>query len=183
MSILQKELYEQLHAEMRVNHDRIASIARRLDLEKLVRRPTPDAWSVGEVLEHLVLMDRLFLSASEPLVRATRPDAGASSRPFRESFLGKRIAGALVKPKALKSPKAAVPTTPRAGVVEAFLAGDARFLALIEAARALDWNAARLRPPIAPWVPIRINLGDVFHIHTVHVRRHLAQIERVTAGL
>ncbi|HTE43862.1 MAG TPA: DinB family protein [Gemmatimonadaceae bacterium] len=183
MSMLQKDLYEQFHSEMRANHDRVASIARPLDPEKLVRRPAPNSWSVGEVLEHLVLMDTLFLSATEPLVRAARPDAAAPLRPFRESFLGKRIAGALVLPKALKSPKAAVPATPRAGVTEAFVGVDARFLTMIEAARALDWNAVRLRPPIAPWLPIRINLGDVFHIHTVHVRRHLAQIERVAAGL
>jgi hypothetical protein len=181
--MLQKELYDQLMGQMRANHKRVASVVRPLDLEKLVRRPAPGSWSVGEVLEHLVLMDALFLSATEPLVRATRPDAGAPSRPFRESFIGKRIVGALVKPKALKSPKAGVPVTPRAGVTEAFLSGDTRFLAMLEAARALDWNTTRLRPPVAPWLPMRINLGDVFHIHTVHVRRHLGQIERVAAGL
>lgn len=183
MSMLQKEFYEQYHSEMRANHGRVASVARSLDPEKLVRRPAPNSWSVGEVLEHLTLMDTLFLSATESLVRTARPDAGAPLRPFQESFLGKRIADALVKPKALKSPKAAVPSTPRAAVTEAFLEVDARFLTMIEAARALDWNAIRLRPPIAPWLPIKIKLGDVFRIHTVHVRRHLAQMERVAAAL
>jgi len=183
MAVLQKELYDQLHAEMRSNHESIASAVRPLDAEQLMRRPAADAWSVGEVLEHLVLMDALFLSAAEPLVLAARPDAGAPGRPYRESFLGERIAGALILPKALKAPKAATPGTPRGGVAEVFLAGDARFLALIESARTLDWNAVRLRPPVAPWMPLRINLGDVFHIHTVHVRRHLAQIKRVLANV
>jgi hypothetical protein len=164
---------------MRTNHDRVASLARPLDPERLVRRPAPNSWSVAEVLEHLVLMDALFLTPAEPLVRASRQDAAAPLRAYRESFIGKKIAGSLQAPKALKSPKAAVPSTPRAGIVEAFLAGDTRFLTLIDQASQLDWNAVRLRPPVAPWVPIKINLGDVFHIHTVHVRRHLAQIERV----
>jgi hypothetical protein len=179
--VLQREMYDQLHVEMRSNHESVASEVRLLDREQLVRRPAPDKWSVGEVLEHLVLMDELFLSATEPLIRAAHPDAGAPNRPFRESFVGKRIAGALVAPKALTAPKVATPGTPRAGVAEAFLAGDSRFLELIETARTLDWNAVRLRPPVAPWMPMRINLGDVFHIHTVHVRRHLAQIRRVKA--
>jgi hypothetical protein len=183
LMLLQKELYDQLHSEMHANHESVASEVRPLDAEQISRRPAADAWSVAEVLEHLTLMDALFLDATEPLVRVARPDAGAPGRPYRESFIGKNIAGALVKPKALKSPKAAVPATPRAGVAEAFLAGDARFLALIESARTLDWNAVRLRPPPAPWMPLRLNLGDVFHIHTVHVRRHLAQIKRVKATL
>lgn len=168
---------------MRSNHESVAAEIRPLDAEQLLRKPAADEWSVGEVLEHLVLMDALFLAATEPLVRAARPDAGAPDRPYRESFVGKKIAESLTKPKALKAPKAAVPATPRPGVTEAFLAGDARFLQLIESARTLDWNAVHLRPPPAPWMPMQINLGDVFHIHTVHVRRHLAQIKRVKATL
>lgn len=183
ITVLQKELYDQLLAEMHSNHESVASEVRLLDGEQLLRRPAPDKWSVGEVLEHLCLMDALFLSATEPLVRAAHSDAGAPNRPYRESFVGKKIAGALVAPKALKAPKAATPGAPRAGVAEAFLAGDARYLAMIEAARTLDWNAVRLRPPVAPWMPLKINLGDVFHIHAVHVRRHLAQIRRVKAAL
>jgi hypothetical protein len=183
MSVLQSELYEQLREEMRSNHESVASEVRDLDAEQLLRKPAPDAWSVGEVLEHLTLMDALFLAAVEPLVRAARPNAAAPDKPYRESFIGKNIAGSLLAPKALKSPKAAVPGTPRAGVADAFLAGDARFLEMMESARTLDWNALRLRPPPAPWLPLRLNLGDVFHIHAVHVRRHLAQIRRVKAGL
>jgi hypothetical protein len=183
MPVQQKLLFDQLQAEMRSNHEGVASEVRSLDAEQLVRRPTADAWSVGEVLEHLTLMEALFLSAIDPLISAAKPDAGAPGRPYRQSFLGKQIAGALTKPKPLKSPKAAAPITPRAGVTEAFLAGDARFLDLLDSARTLDWNAVRLRAPVAPWLPIRINLGDVFRIHTVHVRRHLAQIKRVKAAV
>lgn len=183
MSDLQKDLYDRLHAEMRSNHESVAFEVRPLDAEQILRKPSPDAWSVGEILEHLTLMDALFLAAVEPLVRNARPDAGAPGRPYRESFVGRKIAESLVKPKALKSPKAAVPAAPRAGVSEAFLAGDARFLELIDSARTLDWNALRLRPPPAPWLPLRLNLGDAFHIHTVHVRRHLAQIKRVKAAI
>jgi hypothetical protein len=183
MPELQKELYDRLHAEMRANHDDVANEVRSLSADQMTRKPGPDAWSVAEVLEHLVLMDTLFLAALDPVVRDAKPDAGAPARPHRGTLVGRKIAESLEKPKPLKSPKIASPVAPRAGVAEAFLAGDARFLDLLQSARTLDWNALRLRPPPVPWLPLRLNLGDAFHIHTVHVRRHLAQIRRVKAAV
>src|SRR6476469_9277048 len=111
--MLQKDFNRELRNEMRKNHDRVASLVRPLDPERLVRKPAPGVWSVAEVLEHLVLMDGLFLSAIEPLIKSARPDAGAPARKFVPTFIGRQIAGALEKPKALKSPKATVPGTPR----------------------------------------------------------------------
>ena len=46
----------------------------------------------------------------------------------------------------------------------------------------LDWSAHRFAPPMAPWMPLRINLGDAFRVHEVHVRRHIAQIQRIIAA-
>lgn len=181
--MLQKEFSREMRNEMRTNHDRIAALVRPLDPEKLVRKPAPDKWSVAETLEHMVLMDALFLSAIEPLIKSARPDAGAPAREVAPTFIGRQIAGALDKPKLLKSAKAGRPGTPRGGVAEAFLAGDTKFMALMERASSLDWNAVRLRPPIMPWLPLKMNLGDVFQVHRVHVRRHMKQIERTAAGL
>ena len=181
--MLQKEFQQRLRAELRANRERVSALAKPLDPEQLVRKPSPGKWSVGEILEHLVLMDGLFLSAIEPLVKSTRPDAGAPARAFHSTFVGRQIAGALEKPKALKSPKVAAPGTPRGGVLEAFLAGDTMYMSLMERATSLDWNAVRLRPPVMPWLPLKMNLGDVFHVHRVHVTRHLAQIERAVAAM
>jgi len=83
----------------------------------------------------------------------------------------------------LNSPKAAVPIRPRRGVAEAFLTGDARFAQVLHETSNLDWNDVRLRPPVMPWFPLKINLGDVFNIHRVHVARHQRQIERTLAAL
>lgn len=177
----QKDLHDKLSTEMHANHDRIATLARPLDPERLVRRPAPGSWSVGEVLEHLVLMDAIFLKPLIPLVARSRMDATSPYRQYEASFVGRKIAESLENPKPLTSPRAARPRTPRGGVVEAFLASDTRFDSLMHDASAHDWNLVRLRPPVAPWIPLRINIGDVFNIHMVHVRRHLAQIERILA--
>lgn len=125
-----------------------------------------------------MLMDQLFLRAIEPLVATARIDAGATGREWKASFVGQKIADALRAPKPLRSSKRAVPRTPHAGAAEAFLAGDLRFAQLLNDAARLDWNAVRLRPPVLPWFPLKLNLGDVFQIHAVHVARHTKQIER-----
>jgi hypothetical protein len=179
----QQDVHTHLREEMHRTHARITGIARALDPEQLVRRPAPGNWSVGHVLEHLLLMDALFLRPVQPLVRDAARDASAPARPWRPSFIGNQIAKSLTKPSPLSAPKAGKPTTPRPAIVERFAEDGARFEALLDDSASIDWNAVRLRPPVAPWLPLKINLGDVFRIHTVHVQRHLGQIERVAAAL
>jgi hypothetical protein len=73
--------------------------------------------------------------------------------------------------------------TPQPGVVEDFLARDRRMIELMDQAGSHDWRALRLWSPAVPVPILRLNLGDVFRIHVVHVRRHLAQMERVVQSL
>ena len=181
--MIQQQFHDRLAADIRANHERLKALVRPLDPERLTRRPGPQRWSVGEVLEHLTLMDALFLTASEPLVRDARRDAAAPAREWKASFLGGMIASSLEGPRRLRSAKVGRPGMPRNGVTEAFLAGDMRYMQLLDDALTLDWNAVRMRPPVLPWLPIRINLGDVFAIHRVHVTRHIGQIERTIAAL
>ena len=180
---IQGTIAAELVVEYRRNHEHVASLVRPLDPHRLLRRPAPDGWSVGEVLEHLILMDGLFLRAIEPRIRAAPMDAAAAGREWAPSWIGRRIAESLQNPKPLKAAKRARPGTPRAGVAEAFLEGDARFAERLEDARRLDWNRIRFRPPVMPWFPLRMNLGDAFRIHGVHVERHTGQIERTLAAL
>ena len=183
MSITQRDLHARLGTEMRENHARVAGVARSLDPERLVRKPGPGAWSVGETLEHLLLMDELFLPVVEERVRGARPDAAAPAREWRPSFIGKLIVSSLEKPKPLVSPKVGRPGTPRAGVVEKFLGQTTRYLATMDEAQSHDWRALRFAPPLAPWLPLRFNIGDAFWLHAVHVRRHIGQMDRIVAAL
>jgi hypothetical protein len=167
---------------MRANHARVAELARPLDPERLVRRPGPGSWSVAETVEHLLLMDELFLPIVLERVRGARADAAAPLRQFRPTFLGRMVVGSLEKPKALVAPKVGRPLTPRAGIIEQFLNEDTRYLAAMDEGASLDWSAHRFAPPMAPWIPLRLNLGDAFRVHEVHVRRHIAQIDRIIAA-
>jgi hypothetical protein len=136
------------------------------------------------VLEHLVVADELYEEPLARLMRNSRQDAAAPARDWKPSFVGGRIAAALLNPKPLKGPKVFRPgPSPRNGVVEALLAREMRFVQAMDAAASFDWRALRIGSPALPsWAP-KMNLGDGFRIHIVHLTRHSRQIERLVGRL
>jgi hypothetical protein len=184
MQLPQRELHDRLRTEALANHQRVATLARALDPERLVRRPTPSGWSVGEVLQHLCVADELYRKPLLALVNGARPDAAAPAREWKPTLGGNFLARVLSNPRKVKTPRSMRPgPTPQPGVVEDFLARDRRMIDLMDQAASHDWRALRMWSPAVPVPILRLNLGDVFRIHVVHVRRHLAQMERVVQSL
>jgi len=184
MRLQQRVLHEQLRAEATASREKIAAMVRPLDSSKLNEHPEPKGWSVGQVLEHLCISDELYEEPFNALLRNSRQDAGAPARDWKSSFIGGLIAKGLTNPARLKAPKVFRPgPTPRNGVVEALLARETRFVQAMDAAASFDWRALRIASPALPsWAP-KMNLGDGFRIHTVHVTRHARQIERLVGML
>ena len=184
MRLPQRELHERLRATASESHQRIAALVRPLDPDRLVRRPVPPGWSVGEVLQHLCVTDEMYRRPLLALVNGATPDAGAPFREWKPTVVGNLLAGMLEKPGKMRAPGVFQPgPTPQPGVVEDFLMRDSRMLALMDQAATLDWRALRMPSPALPIRFITMNLGDVFRIHVVHVKRHLGQMERVLASL
>jgi DinB family protein len=184
MRIQQKQLHQQLRTEALATRDKIAELVRPLDNAKLHEHPEPTGWSVGQVLEHLYIADELYVEPAAKLVREARPDAGAPGREWKSSFIGGMIAESLLKARPLKNPKVFAPgPTPRNGIVEALLGAELAFVNAMDAAAGYDWHALRIRSPALPrWAP-KMNLGDGFRIHVVHLTRHSKQIERLVRKL
>jgi hypothetical protein len=184
MRLRQKELYQQLRAEAVATRERIAAMVRPLDPSRINEHPEPNGWSVAQVLEHLCVADERYEAPLAALMESAHPDARAPAREWKPSFIGGLIAGSLLKPKPLKSPKVFRPgPTPRNGVVEALLAREMKFVKAMDDASSFDWRALRIRSPALPsWAP-KMNLGDGFRIHIVHLTRHSRQIERLVGKL
>jgi hypothetical protein len=180
MRLPQRDLHQQLRTEAIATRERIATMVRPLDQAKLNQHPEPNGWSVGQVLEHLCLADELYEPLLSALLRSARQDASAAAREWTPSFIGGLIARSLLNPKPLKGPKVFRPgPTPRNGVVEALLAREINFVKAMDDASSFDWRALRIRSPALPsWAP-RMNVGDGFRIHVVHLTRHSRQIERL----
>ena len=184
MRMLQKDLHQQLRAEAIATRERIAAMTRPLDPARLAEHPEPTGWSVGEVLEHLLVADERYEAPLTAMLRSARRDAAAPAREWTPSFIGGLIASSLLKPRKLKSPKVFRPgPTPRNGAVEALVSREIRFVQAMDDAANLDWRALRIASPALPrWAP-KMNLGDGFRIHVVHLTRHARQIERLVAQL
>jgi len=185
MQKIQRELYEELRRELSESRERIGRLVRPLDSAQLNEHPEPNGWSVGQVLEHLLRADEKYDAPFAELLRKSPRDAGAASREWRPSLIGGLIANSLINPKPIKrGPRKFAPgPTPRNGAVEAFLARELRFLQAMEDALPYDWHKLRIGSPALPgWMP-KMNLGDGFRIHVVHVTRHARQIERVAGKL
>jgi hypothetical protein len=184
MRLPQRDLHQQLRTEAIATRERIAALVRPLDPAKVNEHPEPTGWSVGQVLEHLCLADELYDAPFNALLRRSRQDAGAPAREWKPSFIGGLIAGALLRPRKMKGPKVFRPgPTPRNGVVETLLARELNFVQAMDDAASFDWRALRIGSPALPrWAP-KMNLGDGFRIHVVHVTRHSHQVERIVARL
>lgn len=178
--MLQRDLHQQLRAESIATRERIATMVRPLDSSKLHQHPEPKGWSIGEVLEHLCLTHEVYERPTSELLQRSRPDAGAALREWKPSFVGKLIANSLLGETARKAPKVfRLRGSPRNGVVEDLLAREQRFVAAMDDAVRYDWQALRIRSPAFPaWGP-KMNLGDRFRLHVIHVTRHARQIERL----
>ena len=184
MRMIQKELHKQLRTEAIASRERIAQILKPLNEAQLNEHPEAAGWSIAQVLEHLILGDELYEAPFAALLRGARPDAGAPAREWKSSFIGGMIAGAILKPKPMKAPKVFDPgPTPRHGAAQAFLGGEMSFVKSMDDAVNYDWRALRVGSPALPkWMP-KMNLGDGFRIHVVHVTRHSGQIERLAKKL
>ncbi len=181
--MLQRDLHAQLRNSLVFSRDRIAALARPLDSELLVRRPSGGGWSVGEVLEHLCVVDEQYEERSWGLVASGQPDLANLDREWRPTKLGQFVAGMLSEPKPMKAPKRYVPgDSVRDRVVEQFLSRSATLCVQMDIALPLDWSALRMQVPRLPFF-VKLNLGDVYSIQAVHTSRHLGQMERVLAGI
>ena len=184
MRLPQRDLYQQLRTEAVATREKIAAMVRPLDPAKLNEHPEPNGWSVGQVLQHLYTADELYKTPLATLLRGARPDAGAPARDWKPSLLGGLIAGSLLKPRPLSSPKVFQPgPTPREGVADALITSEMNFVKAMDDASTYDWRALRISSPALPsWAP-KMNLGDGFRIHVVHLTRHSHQIERLVGKL
>jgi hypothetical protein len=184
MRILQRDLYQQLRAEANLTREKLAAMLRPINPAELNEHPERDGWSVGQVLEHLCVADERYEAPLAELLRSVRPDAGAPAREWKSSFIGGMIAGSLLKPRKLKSPVVFRPgPTPRNGVVETLLARELKFVKAMDDASSYDWRSLRISSPALPgWAP-KMNIGDGFRIHIIHLTRHAGQIERLVGEL
>lgn len=175
---------EELRERILRSAERAEAVAAPLDDAAMRWSPPGGGWSVGQVLEHLVTTDREYLAKMRPAIAAARARGGGGAMgAWKPSWVGAMIARATdpAATKPVPTPRKFRPAGPhRPDVAARFRASRDELAALLDEVGGLDLRRVRLASPVSGLV--RMNLGDVFVILTLHGERHLQQMERVVAA-
>ena len=150
--------------------------------ERRTRVPARGGWSALQVLEHLVVAHDDYARVVAPIVYTTAASRGDTAvlpgTQWKPSLVGRLVTKSLLAQRPLPAPRSwrVAAMTPRADVARALDQRLADLATWMEATRDREWRRTRTHSPISPL--LRINLGDVFVLLTVHAGRHLGQMER-----
>jgi hypothetical protein len=144
---------------------------------QFARRPTPNAWSANECLQHLNSYGRYYLPAIE---KSIVPNTD-SVREFSPGWLGNYFTN-LMKPQQggkvskMNSPKDHRPVKILEShvVVSEFIDQQERLLQLLRRSASANWD---VRVPISLTRMIKLKLGDVLLFYTAHQERHYLQAQ------
>lgn len=171
---------------------RARTIAAGLDREAFNRRATPDAWSVGECIDHLCVVGGHVLprfAAALDDVRNEGHTAAPGAEMSRRSWLDRLVVRGM-GPKSEREVRFKVRAPerfrPSSGldpddVLERFDAVSREFVSQLDRARGLDLGRYLLPSLLFPLV--RVRLGAWYTAHAAHHERHLLQAERARAAL
>ena len=137
-------------------------------------------WSVGQCLEHLNQMNRLYFGAMRRALAVAPREAAPVTAPVQSTWIGRRFAESMEPgTMKMKAPRQAAPQAarPRAQVESDFLRGLDEIEAMLRDAATIDLNRPTFASPFLRFSRVRAGTG--FRILLAHMRRHLHQAEQV----
>ena len=171
--------------ELRAQFERVSAegdtLAAPLSEAQFAWRPAPEAWSVGECLDHLNATARMYLPVMDEGIADAIRRGVYGGGPHTYNWIG-RLSVYFVSPSARLRVKAPgqflpAPDRPKHEVLAAFRAYQVQYVDRLRQANGLDLARARASSPVARW--LRIPLGSSFAMMVAHEHRHLAQARRV----
>ena len=150
--------------------------------ELLIRQPATGKWSVAQVLEHLNLYCRHYITAIETKLHLNQSGPTVN---FRPGWLGNYFTK-LMKPtedrsipKKMKAPKNAVPSAqPDAQLMlDEFIHHQHHLLNLLQIAKTANLENIRIPTSLSKFIALK--LGDTFRFFIAHEQRHFVQIGSV----
>jgi hypothetical protein len=171
--------------ELRRHFERLAddadALVAGLTDDQFAWKPTPQAWSIAQCIDHLNVTARLYLlQLDEGIANAIRQGLYGGG-PFVYWWFARMFVRMLEPPPRLrmKTPALFQPPAerPRREIMAAFRAYQVQYIDRLRQANGLDLARARVRSPAASW--IFLPLGSGFAAMIAHERRHLWQATQV----
>lgn len=180
--------YADLLARLTAAETRVLAIVSEMFAAARRRRPTADAWSADEIVDHLATT----LESYRKRVDAALVDAKARGPKQREGLLHSRMGRWLthsLRPgsKPISAPRVFRPRFSPTGesaahdAVRRFRDSHAALRRWIETAATVETTKSKVSSPAL--FLLRFNLDDVITIHVLHLERHLAQLERTSEAV
>ena len=149
-----------------------------LSPDQLNWQPGPDAWSVGQCLEHLCLTNEVYLPAISTSLAGKTTSAAQEITP---GWLSRWFINNYIEPsprsKHARAPSKIVPGAQvEPSVLGRFLRSNQAAREFVRHAADYDVNHIRFRNPFVPI--LRFTVGTGLEIVSRHEHRHLLQAER-----
>ena len=176
MKIKQDELIESLKKDIEILLE--CADFFRDEIDALLIAPTPDKWSIAQILEHLNSYGRVYLPQIDKAISANQSSRDAW---FNSGWLGNYFTN-MMKPKnvfevknKMKAFKTHSPQNKlNAGkVLDEFVEQQHKMLQLLEMAKLKNLNTIRISLSISKLVTLK--LGDTFRFLIAHEQRHFIQ--------
>jgi hypothetical protein len=152
--------------------------------DQLNWKPAENAWSVAQCLKHLLLASSGYIAGLEKVIAQAQQEHIPVKR-YKPSLSGK-LMFFLVDPTIriwVPAPPSFKPSPQAyfsAEIVEQYIGLLKKISVLMEASRELNWNHYKVSSPVTSL--IRLNIGDVFELLTLHGLRHLKQAQKVMSN-
>ena len=168
-----------LISELDTNDQHAKELAKGLTPLQLNWKPSQDAWSVGQCLDHLRLTNEVYLPAITASLTARPIHAVQDITPgwFGRWFIRNFIEPSAESKRARAPKKIAPDTGVDPHILDLFLTSNQAARELVRRASDYDVNRIRFRNPFIP--VLRFTVGTGLEIVSRHQRRHLLQAERV----
>ena len=168
--------------------DAVTDAARRalggLSSEQLNWKPSAEAWSVGQCLDHLIKTNEPYFPIFEQLIRGERRATLWEKVPLLPSLFGRLLINAVAptSPRKIKARPSFHPSASAidGNIVEVFAARQQTLTTLMRQLEGVDVRRIVITSPVLGIVTYSVL--DACTVVVRHEQRHFAQAERVLAA-
>mgnify|MGYP000264058249 CR=1 FL=1 len=183
----QSEILDRLESDLRKLLELVRSQFAPLPTEALQIRPGQNRWNAQECFAHLNAHFDYFLPRIELAIHKAKARRWAPVEQRRQNWVGRTAIRAVdpvnMEKSRRRSPKRINPKylTVREHEVKAFLISGEMLLRLLQQAREVDLNKARVAH--FRWPHFKFLLGDLFEYIVLHAQRHTLQAQHAAPKL
>ena len=150
--------------------------------DQLNWKPNPEAWSVGQCLEHLINANAPYFPEIERVIQGRKTNTVWQKLPVLPALFGRLIINS-VNPDNVRKGKTPAVFKPSSSavagdVINRFLKTQEQLVDLMRKTGKLPLSAVIVTSPVAAL--ITYSLQDAYTIMALHNRRHFNQAKRVT---